>query len=187
MLTTIATFLFGGLKWLKDVAGALFSIVRTYPLQTALILALAACAWLWLGKERVEAKHADLEWAFVQYQADVRHASEEAIARATREKREKERAYEIAAKEADSSYVELRNRYRSLLAAKADTSSARRADLPLNPAAPGVPENSAGPAEFRITNADALKCADVSAYAMAAFEWAEKVAATSSTPRTESP
>lgn len=178
MLTTIATFLFGGLKWLREAAGALFSIVRAYPLHTALIASLVACAWLWLGKERAEVKHADLQREFVQYQDDVKRASDEAIARATREKQEKERVYKIAAKEADSSYVELRNRYRRLLANKADTGSARIADLSVNSGAPRVPVEAARGAGVLVSRDDAMTCADNTAYAQAAFEWGEKVAAT---------
>lgn len=44
------------LGWLRKAARALFDIARRYPLQAALIVAVAACGWLWHGKGKALAE-----------------------------------------------------------------------------------------------------------------------------------
>lgn len=177
MIATTATFLFGGLKWLRKAAQALWGLVTDYPWQAALIVALCLAGWLWRGKERAEANYADLERAFVAYQDDVKRASDAAIALATAEKERKEREYAEAAKQADSAYDELAARYRAGLMRKAaaDPGGPRRTDMPSGTGTPGISEVAAGDPGFHISTADAMKTADVSAYAMACFQWAQKV------------
>lgn len=44
------------LGWLRKAARALFDLACRYPLQAALIVALAACGWLWHGKGKALAE-----------------------------------------------------------------------------------------------------------------------------------
>lgn len=44
------------LGWLRKAATALFDLARRYPLAAALIVALAACGWLWHGKGKALAE-----------------------------------------------------------------------------------------------------------------------------------
>jgi hypothetical protein len=39
-------------KWLKEAFSALFGLIRTYPLQAALVVALCLAGWLWHGKSK---------------------------------------------------------------------------------------------------------------------------------------
>lgn len=44
------------LGWLRKAARAAFDLARRYPLQAALIVAVAACGWLWHGKVKALAE-----------------------------------------------------------------------------------------------------------------------------------
>lgn len=48
--------LLGAWNWLRKAATALFDLARRYPLAAALIVAVAACGWLWHGKGRALAE-----------------------------------------------------------------------------------------------------------------------------------
>lgn len=48
--------LLGVWNWLRKAATALFDLARRYPLQAALIIAVAACGWLWHGKGKALAE-----------------------------------------------------------------------------------------------------------------------------------
>ena len=178
MLTTIATFLFGGMKWIKEAVGALSRIVGTYPLQTALIVSLVACWWFYSGREKAQAEYADLQRDFVEYQNTVKKSSEQAIAKAKAEKQRKEAEYERLADNANQAYDDLRSRYRAMLVRSNQENSGRPsgADLPNSTSAPGLPQIASSDPGFLISSADAIKTADVSAYAMACYRWADSVA-----------
>lgn len=48
--------LLGVWNWLRKAATALFDLARRYPLAAGLILAVAACGWLWHGKGKALAE-----------------------------------------------------------------------------------------------------------------------------------
>lgn len=48
--------LLGAWNWLRKAATALFDLARRYPLAAGLIVALAACGWLWHGKGKALAE-----------------------------------------------------------------------------------------------------------------------------------
>ena len=74
-MIAIGLRLLGIWRWLKQALGALVSLARRYPLQCALIVALAACGWLWRGKERAEADR-DAALREIVVQADKFHKAQ---------------------------------------------------------------------------------------------------------------
>ena len=58
-------WLLSALGWLITALKALLGLVVQYPLQCALAASLAACAWLYMGKQKVIGKARELEQAIV--------------------------------------------------------------------------------------------------------------------------
>ena len=89
--------LLGAWGWLKQAAVALLGLVRTYPLQAALIASLCLSGWLWRGKQEAIAER---DLARVQF-ADCQRAGVKAREAQIALNRETKAKYEAAAKEAD--------------------------------------------------------------------------------------
>lgn len=186
MLTTIATFLFGGLKWLREALTAAFRWALAHPWQTALVIAIAAFWWQHGALNGVRkdllamTKARDAERAaHVQTVANYREASERAMKAAQEAKDRKEKEYARLAAQADQSYADLRSRYRSVLAAsRTHPSGSNATGLPVSPGAARLPEAASGDAGLLISHSDGLKTADLAAYAEGCFRWVESVAAT---------
>ena len=73
-------WLLSAFGFVKKGLGAVFSLIRRYPLQCAMIVALVACAWLWRAnshlRDGIKAERA----AHAQTVANFRKAQEEAEA-----------------------------------------------------------------------------------------------------------
>ena len=187
----LAASLLGAGKWLREAAGAAFRWVMDHPAQAALIAALLALWWQHgtlngVRKDLVameRARNAERA-AHAATVANYREASKRAQEAAEAEKQRIENDHRRIAQHADQNYEALRAQYRAVLLrdqARTDSSSPGETGLPGGSGAAGVPEVGSSASELLISQSDALKCADLGAYAMGAFRWAEDVA-TSSTP-----
>jgi len=111
--------------------------------------------------------------------ANYREAYERSVAQALADKIAKEKSYEAARKTGDANYAALSDRYRASVMRfqldQADSRRARSADLPSAPDATGLSADGSCPAGISIPEADALKVADLAAYAMAAHEWVREL------------
>lgn len=77
MIPMLALRLLGLGSWLKNAALSAFGLIRAYPLQTALIVALVAAGWQWRGKQHALAELAAMQAAQVtatENQIAVNHA-----------------------------------------------------------------------------------------------------------------
>jgi len=184
---TAGKFLLGGLGWLKDAISAAFRWAVDNPAKAGCIVLLCASLWLLHGKREALADLTDMtalrdaeKAAHAQTVINYRTAAKAAENAAEAEKKRKEALYAKAAHESDQAYADLRARYRSVLqrAPGANSSGADQTDLPVSSGAPRVSVEAASGAGVLVSRDDALICADNTAYAQAAFEWAEKVAAT---------
>lgn len=170
-------WLLSALGWLRKAATALFDLARRYPLATGLILALAACGWLWHGKGKALAER---DAARAQISAMI-EASKQATALALKERAANQAAFAKLKKEADNGhstaladadrrtadFIRLRRQSGSC-AAKADPASE-------GPSA-GVPESA--PAETVLVDAsDVRACSAASVYADEAHKWAASLIA----------
>lgn len=147
------------------------------PIGLALLIAALGIQTWRLSSERA---HSDaIEAKSALQVATYREAYERAVAQAYADKIAKEKTYEAARKNGDANYAALSDHYRaSVLRFQLDQADSRRAgedNLPGSPDATGLPDAGACPAGFSITEADALKVADLAAYAVAAHEWAVEV------------
>jgi len=137
-----------------------------------LLTALGIQTWR-LSSEK--AHSAALEAKSALQVATYREAYERSVAQALADKIAKEKSYEAARKTGDANYTALSDRYRTSVLRfqldQADSSRAGKGDLPISTDATGLSDAGACPTGFSITEADALKTADLAAYAMAAHEW----------------
>ena len=182
----LAASLIGIGRWLREAAGATFRWVMAHPAQAALIAALFALWWQHgtlngVRKDLVAMERArDAEKAArLVTIANYREASKRAQAAAEAKKRAIEAEHKRIAAHADENYASLRAQYRALLmrhTAKTDSSAANGDGMPERASTAGVSHESASPAGFYISRSDGLKTADLGAYAVACFKWAEDVA-----------
>ena len=160
------------LGWLRKAATALFDLARRYPLQAALILAVAACGWLWHGKGKALAER---DAARAEVSAMI-EAGKQATALALKERAAMQAAFAKLKKEADNGhstaladadrrtadFIRLR-RQNGSFAAKADPAS--------EGASAGLPESA--PTETVLVEAsDVRACSAASVYADEAHKWA---------------
>lgn len=133
---------------------------------------------------------ADTKRQFSEWQVAVQHAQEKAEADAYVEKLMKEAKHANDARLAQADFDALRERYARLVRSKAASGAARRSDLPAASDATFVLDATASDTSvpvgrgdgvpagtILIAQADALICAENTAYAQAAYGWAQAVAA----------
>lgn len=148
----------------------------------ALILALA------IALVATRTTLADARAQFEQWKLAVAHAQADATARALAAKIERERHEANVARTAQADYDALRERYAGLLRAEAAGRASRSTNMPRASEAAGVlgdaAEDTVVPARtgtgvpagtILIAQADALICAENTAYAQAAHGWAIKI------------
>ena len=68
-------------RWLKEALGALLHLIRTYPLQAALIASLCLSGWLWRGRQAARVAAAKWEIAFDKQKATYELAQKAAEAK----------------------------------------------------------------------------------------------------------
>ena len=71
-------WLLGAAKWAREAAGALFGLIRTYPLLAALIASLCLSGWLWRGKQSALAERDAARDETVALQTKFDRAQEQA-------------------------------------------------------------------------------------------------------------
>lgn len=147
-------WLLGALGAVRKAAQAAWGIATRYPWQAALLVALLACGWLWMGWNKADRKTA-AAWAVV---AEYKEANAKATAWALAEKRAKETA---ATDIKESANAVLKT---SLVAGQAATDrffadnrcvrftpakgGGERADMPRPDSVAGQPERAGGDAEL---------------------------------------
>ena len=146
------------LGWLRKAARAALDLARRYPLQAALILAVAACGWLWHGKGKALAER-DAARAEVAAMVEANNVATERAkeARAATEKLSKELADATDQHAADLDAISRRalaDRMRAK-APRCDASGAIAATVPDNPA--NDPGANSGGVYFTATEADNLR------------------------------
>lgn len=145
-------------RWLREAAGRVFSAAMRYPWQAALVVALAACGWLWHGKGKALAER-DAALADV---AAMIEAQKQATALAVKERAKTEKLSKDIADATDQHAADLDAISRRALAdrmrAKAprcDASGTVAAAVPDDPARdPGA---DTGGVYFTATEADNLR------------------------------
>lgn len=173
--------LLGLWRWLKQALGALLSLVRHYPLQTALIASLCLAGWLWHGKNEALAER---DVAIAGRAADrLAYTSAQAEAKrlAIAAKEAQEAIYRAKAKDADNAYqlalansrsaadrYAAANRVRPETACRPSSGTVAAAEG----GSAGVSENPA-PDAIMVSQADFNALNDAAIYAMAAHEWAK--------------
>ena len=155
----------------------LFAVARRYwkvALLAVLVLALIVQTFrLDATQARLEAESAARARDWSEYARAQAEAESEALS----QKLKTEAEYARNAENAQLSYDRLRERFDGLVRAQAARSAPGRTDLPRPATAAGVPalaaEGSGVPFGSIIVSVDdALICADNSAYALAAHQWA---------------
>lgn len=151
------------------------------PLLAGLIIVALAVALF-----ATRATLADTKRQFADWRTAVANVQAEATSRAYVEKLMEEAHYAHAAENAQDLYDDLRNRYTALVRAKAAGNSSSEANLPRPAEASAVPADAAADSgvpvgaiptgTILIPQADALICAENTAYAQAAHEWATTLA-----------
>ena len=161
-------WLLSALGWAKTALGVLADLIRRYPLQAALILSLAACGWLWHGKQKAEARVAAIEAAAKQSEALHRAAIKAQQDKFDRLKKETDDAYKAALADAG-------DRTDRFIAAN----RVRGKSCPVKTAAPsqgqdpGSSEKPAAETFVAVTEADVKVCGSLYAYSLAAHQWAQ--------------
>lgn len=168
------TFLLLALRWaggaLKSVswrvwaaAGFVIVVMLLWSAHTAAV-STARSAGFTNGR-------ADATTAFVAAQAKSARL-------ATIEKQAKEAQYETARAKSAEAYADLSGRYRAAvlrITPRPDPSRSRALDLRGHAEGARLPENPPSSALVSVSQSDALICADNTAYATAAFEWAGRL------------
>lgn len=170
----LLSLLLGGWGWLKNAASALLGLIRTYPLQAALIAALCLSGWLWWGKRHAEAQRDTWHRAY-----DLRVAAEKAAAQAQKALNAKvQQTYEEQADASQERYDASRDRVR-------DAADRYIADRRLpeqctpgggDPASgagdPAVPAGVPASGYVAVSDADVRACSDATRYAVEAHNYA---------------
>ena len=168
-------WLLGAAKWAREAAGALFGLIRTYPLLAALISSLCLSGWLWRGKQSALAERE----AARDETAQVIKAGQQALAAQIKLHDETKAAYAAKAKEANDDYAKdlaaastaadryaNANRVRKVCVSRPSETSGPAED---NHSA--VPEVPAAETLVAITRADFDKCTALYPYANGAYKW----------------
>lgn len=165
-------WLLGALGWLRKAATALFDLARRYPLAAALIVALAACGWLWHSKGKALAER---DAARAEVSAMI-EAGKQATALALKERAANQAAFAKLKKEADNGHstalADADRRTADFIRLRANRGScAAKADPASEGPSAGVPESA--PAETVLVEAsDVMACSAASIYADEAHKWA---------------
>ena len=171
-------WLLGAAKWAREAAGALFGLIRTYPLLAALIASLCLSGWLWRGKQSALAERD----AARDETAQVIKAGQQALAAQIKLHDETKAAYAAKAKEADREHeIELaaasdrterfiaNNGVRKACGSRTSVASA--------PAESAVAESGDGPGSdpdlVGVTPADVRLCTANSLRLKAVHDWGE--------------
>ena len=168
-------WLLGAAKWAREAAGALFGLIRTYPLLAALIASLCISGWLWRGKQSALAERDEARAETAQ----VIKAGQQALAAQIKLHDETKAAYAAKAKEANDDYAKdlaaastaadryaNANRVRKVCVSRPSETSGPAED---NHSA--VPEVPAAETLVAITRADFDKCTALYPYANGAYKW----------------
>ena len=162
-------WLLNALGWAKTGLTVLADLARRYPLQMALIASLAACAWLWRGWDKAEARLDAMEAAAKQSEALHRAAIKAQQDKFDKLKKETDDGYKAALADAGDRTDRFiaANRLRG-------KSCAVEAAAPGEGKGAGSPEKPAAEAELvAVTEADVKVCGSLYAYSLASYEWAQ--------------
>lgn len=133
------------MMWLLTAWGGVkrvFGAVVAYPWQAALIIALLACGWLYMGKERALATIAKRDATIVQMEAASKIAT---AAQIELNKQVKDKQTEIARK-ADNAKTDIIDRGRAYADSVSGQAYCRKADSPAqsgSPASGDAPRDTA--------------------------------------------
>lgn len=162
-------WLLKALGWAKTALTVLVDLARRYPCQVALVVALAACAWLWRGWDKAEARIDAMETAAKQSEALHRAAIKAQQDKFDRIKKETNDAYK-------ASLADAGDRTDRFIAANRlrGKSCAPQAAAPGQGEGAGSLEKPAAEAELVVvTEADVKVCGSLYAYSLAAHQWAQ--------------
>lgn len=165
--------------WAKEALSFLLGLIREYPWQCALAVALAACWWLYDGKQDMRAERDAAIEARATDRKEYKTAQMEATARAFAEKKRVETIYKEKADVADKAHAtELdsaraaADRYIAANRVRRQIGSAPSATpTPGQGGAPGVPE-SMPTGDVMVSEGDVQACTAAITYAIAAHNWA---------------
>lgn len=161
--------------------GVVASVARQYPWQCALVVSVLMTGWFYRQSDLWERAYHLEHKARLAFTAEIADRIRESAEAARSARIEKEYEYERKAEAQDATIADLRQRYRSsvmrMQAAQRSRSDpgtgAEGGDTEVHgDAAPGggVPQGS-----MIVSVADAFLCADATAYAMKAYEWAKSL------------
>lgn len=155
--------LLGVFGWLKKAAGALLGLVRTYPLQCALIAAMCLAGWLWRGKQHAIAD---------------RDAARATIADMTAKAKAARQATVTIAKESDKAHekrvTDNRSRTDRYIATRRLQPQAC-VSAPAEDQTTGPPEKPAAVSFVAMSEQDVKACGDLQAYAESAYQWGQSM------------
>lgn len=171
-------WLLGAAKWVREAAGALFSLIGRYPLHAALLASLCLAGWLWRGKQSAlterDAARAET--------AQVITAGQQALAAQIKLHDETKAAYAAKAKEADHAHeIELAaasdRTERFIAAGGVRKACGSRTSVASAPAESAVAESGDGqglpPGLVAVTPADVRLCTANSLRLKAVHDWGE--------------
>ena len=161
-------WLLKALGWAKTALTVLVDLARRYPCQVALVVALAACAWLWRGWDKAEARIDAMETAAKQSEALHRAAIKAQQDKFDKLKKETDNGYKAALADAGdrTNRFILNNRVRG-------KSCPAQAAAPSQGQGTGSPEKPAAETFVAVTEADVKVCGSLYAYSLASYEWAQ--------------
>lgn len=161
-------WLLNALGWAKTGLTVLADLARRYPLQMALIASLAACAWLWRGWDKAEARLDAMEAAAKQSEALHRAAIKAQQDKFDKLKKETDDGYKAALADAGDRTDRFiaANRLRG-------KSCAPQTAAPGQGEGAGSPEKPAAETFVAVTEADVKVCGSLYAYSLASYEWAQ--------------
>ena len=179
MPATFLLRLLGIGKWLHSAAGSLFSAVRAYPLQAALIAAVLACGWLWHGWSHEKAKHLADNDRFTAQIFAMDSASKANAAELIARNKAWEAKTDTLAKDNRNVEADLRARYGALNVAYADRMRTDKVCVrPTTPAGQSDPApigDSAGPSAVMVSRADFDILTGNTARLEAVHDWGEQL------------
>ena len=169
-------WLLGAAKWAREAAGALFGLIRTYPLLAALIASMCFSGWLWRGKQSALAERdaardetAQVIKAGQQALAAQKKEYDDARAKgaAIKKDQDNDNKTDRAAASAAGNVYAANNGLRKVCRSGAvqTSASAENSDPGVSQVAPTETELVA------ITRADFDKCTALYPYANGAYKW----------------
>jgi len=167
-------------KWLREAATGLLCLIRTYPLQAALIASMCLSGWLWHGKSKAIEQRDAWHFAFDKQKAAYTAAQQEAEAKAIAAKQAQEAKDEQRRKDADNALKQdladdsrRADVYAGRMRCQAPRSAPSGANLSSAPEAPQVVAGPGAVAELvGITRTDLDICTVNSRRLLNAHDWA---------------